>query len=152
MMITEATKKDFESVVKLHHELDRMEVGWHPFPIPSMQNSRKWLRKRFGKKDSVVFAAKDKGRLVGFIFGWTEKHDYHYLSKSFGLCSDLFVSADYRRSGIGRKLMKRFEDWCKRRGLDYVILSTNFKNRAARKFYPAIGFEEYEVFFTKKLK
>jgi len=151
-MIREAMKNDFEAVAKLHHDLDKMELAWHPYPIPSIANSRKWLKKRFGRGDAAVFVADDNGRIAGFLYGWVEKRDYHYRSKRFGVCSDLFVSADYRRSGLGRKLMKKFEDWCKKKGLKHLELTTNVKNSAARKFYPAIGFREFEVFYTKKLK
>jgi GNAT superfamily N-acetyltransferase len=152
MMIREATKNDFEAVAKLHHELDKLETGWHPYPVPSMDSSRKWLKKRFGKKNTVVFVADNNGKIVGFLYGWIEKRDYHYRSKKFGVCSDIFISSGYRRNGVGRKLIKKFEEWCKRKGLKYLELSTNFKNEVARKFYPAMGFEEYEVFYMKKLK
>lgn len=152
MRIREATKNDFDSVSKLHHELDKMEVRWHPYPVPGIDSSRRWMKRKFGKRDAIVFVAEDAGNVVGFLYGWIEKRDYHYRSKKFGVCSDLFVSADYRRAGLGRKLVKRFEDWCRRKRLKYLELSTNFKNEAARKFYPAIGFEEYEILYTKKLK
>jgi len=152
MMIREAAAEDFEEIAKLHHELDKLEVDWHPYPIPSISSSRKWLKKRFGKRNAVVFVADGNGKIAGFLYGWIEKRDYHYRAKRFGVCSDLFVSAEYRQMGVGRKLIKKFEDWCKRNGLKYLELTTNVKNAAARRFYPAIGFKEFEIFYTKKLK
>ena len=43
------------------------------------------------------------------------------------------VDADYRRLGVGHKLMQRCEEWCRERGMDKIQLVTG--NPIAGEFY-----------------
>lgn len=51
------------------------------------------------------------------------------------------VNAEYRRYGLGRKLVAHLEDWAKTSGYKRVWLSTGAIMTNACKFYPSIGYE-----------
>jgi len=152
MIIREATMKDLKDVVKLNSELDKMEKGWYPYPIVSLKNSEKWIRKNFPGKNTKIFVATEDRKIIGYIYGWIGSRDYHNKIKSFGYCSDLFILEKHRRKGIGKKLIKKFEKWCRKKGMTYLELSTNAKNNLGKKIYPHLGFKESETIYTKKIK
>ncbi|MBT5073416.1 MAG: GNAT family N-acetyltransferase [Kordiimonadaceae bacterium] len=54
---------------------------------------------------------------------------------------DLFVSANARSSGIGRKLTAAVVANAKKEGASYMRLSVDNNNQKAAAFYKAIGFE-----------
>jgi len=150
MIIREATSKDLKYVAKLNFELDKYEKRWYPYPNLNLKNSEKWLKKSFpGKK---IFVAIDNKKIVGYSFGWIETRFYHNKVKKYVYCSDLFVLKEYRRKGIGKKLIKKFEDFCRKKGLEYLQLSTNFKNKIGKKIYPSIGFKECEIMYVKRIR
>ncbi|ENH96047.1 histone acetyltransferase HPA2 [Gracilibacillus halophilus YIM-C55.5] len=84
-----------------------------------------------------------------------------------GLCTGLFyeydgsyvqivafvVDIDYRRKGIGKKLIKEVECWAKNQGAITVsINSGNRKEReAAHHFYTSMGYEAKSIGFNKSL-
>jgi GNAT superfamily N-acetyltransferase len=60
---------------------------------------------------------------------------------------ELIVDRRARRSGLGRGLMERAEQWGRSAGVAYVALAS----RRARDFYLALGYEDSAVFFRKTL-
>ncbi len=52
----------------------------------------------------------------------------------------LAVHPDYRRLGLGRKLVKKSIDQMKAEGADEVMLETEITNVAALRLYESFGF------------
>jgi len=151
MIIREANIRNLEDVAKLNFELDKFERNWYPYIIPKIKNSKKWIKGKFSGNKVKIFIAIENKKIVGFVFGWIYKREYHNKIKRCGYCCDLFVEGKYRNKGIGWKLMEKFEKWCKKKGLEYVELSTNIKNTNAQEFYFSRGFREFEKLYVKKL-
>ncbi|GAB9470006.1 N-acetyltransferase cml2 [Globisporangium polare] len=55
------------------------------------------------------------------------------------------VNAEYRRFGLGRKLVAHLETWAKSSSYKRVWLSTGANMTNAVKFYPSIGYEHYDT-------
>ena len=70
---------------------------------------------------------------------------------SRGYIDEILVFEDYRKLGIGKKLLEEVEDWLKTRGIDQIILNVFLWNRGAADFYRKAGFEEYYVCYKKEL-
>jgi GNAT superfamily N-acetyltransferase len=84
-----------------------------------------------------------------------------------GLCTNLFfeydgfyvrivafvVDSNYRRKGIGEKLIKQAERWAREQGA--IEIGLNSGNREERKgahrFYLDMGYKDKSIGFTKKL-
>jgi GNAT superfamily N-acetyltransferase len=51
------------------------------------------------------------------------------------------VDKEFRRQGIGAKLMKKAEDWAKENGYAEIRLRSGGQRKEAHEFYKAIGYE-----------
>ena len=52
----------------------------------------------------------------------------------------LIVGEDFRRRGIGRRLVRRAEQWALEIGAAAVVVRSNTKRVESHVFYPALGF------------
>jgi len=82
------------------------------------------------------FIAEDNGAVIGFASGLTN-HKWFYLS-------DMWVREDFRRQGLGAKLLKMLEDKVKSVGIEHIYTwTTGFINP---KFYEKQGYRVFTVF------
>ena len=75
----------------------------------------------------MVFVAVEEGEVVGVLRGRKER------------LQSLFVRADHHRMGIGRQLVERFEDECRRQGSRQVKVSATLY---AVPFYTRMGYKK----------
>ena len=61
---------------------------------------------------------------------------------------ELVVDQRTRRTGVGRALMARAEDWSREQGAAQVALATS----RAGDFYRALGYEDAALYFRKRLR
>ena len=77
------------------------------------------------------FIAKEQDKILGFITG-ASVFDGVYVD-------ELIVIEEYRSKGIGTKLIKQVEDYCRNKQIRYIELCTN--EFQARPFYEKLGFK-----------
>jgi ribosomal-protein-alanine N-acetyltransferase len=75
--------------------------------------------------------------IVGYAIG--EK------SKDSGLIVSVAVKKEWRRRGIGRKLIEKLLENFKKEGMKIVFLHVREENRDAINFYQALGFKIIEL-------
>jgi len=65
----------------------------------------------------------------------------------------IFVSAAYRRNGLGRLLMHKAEEWALANGFKEICSDTELGNQSSVRFHLAAGFSETSrnVYFVKQL-
>lgn len=78
---------------------------------------------------------------MGFI------HDTFYANGKVAWLEEIMVKDDFRRKGVGSKLISFFEQDSKNKGCKLIALAT----RRASDFYIAIGYEESATYFRKTL-
>jgi len=71
---------------------------------------------------------------------WYGKHIYLY---------EIAVDSDYRKQGIGHKLMKKLMDKCEKLKLN-IKVDTLVTNTSTIEFYKKLGFKPYMTFFIKE--
>jgi GNAT superfamily N-acetyltransferase len=86
--------------------------------------------------DAVLLVAESDGHIAGYLLGFD--HPTLYANGRTAWVDELAVAEAHRRSGLGRLLMRAFEDWARERGCVLVSLAT----RRAGDFYAAIGYED----------
>jgi GNAT superfamily N-acetyltransferase len=66
----------------------------------------------------------------------------------------LIVGEGYRRSGIGRALVRQAERWALNIGSDTMVVRSNTKRIGSHNFYPALGFSgvKTQAVYQKRLK
>lgn len=66
----------------------------------------------------------------------------HMVRERRGYVEDLVVARAYREKGCGRTLLHAGADYARRRGARQLLLTVWAGNRAARRFYTALGYRQ----------
>jgi ribosomal protein S18 acetylase RimI-like enzyme len=94
------------------------------------------------KQQRFGFVVTDNGRFIGCSSGLAHKINDHY-GKYFYL-SDLLVEKEYRKKGIGKKLLELLENKIKLLGIEYIWTWT--AGYEAQDFYIKFGYEIFTTF------
>ncbi len=111
-----------------------------------------FIQARLENNESIIFVAMDDDQPVAFTQLYP-KYSSARLTKNW-ILNDLYVEADYRKQGIGEKLIRTAMDFAKKQGSGFVQLETAVDNYTAQSLYEAIGFvkqEEDKEFFLYKI-
>jgi ribosomal protein S18 acetylase RimI-like enzyme len=99
--------------------------------------------------EACFLVAEDEGKLVGYIAGSPKKFDDR-MSRYVEI-DNLGVSRDYRRHGVGKKLMETCLKWAKDEGFQKVHLRCYSANVGALEFYKHNGFQDTSVSLERRL-
>ena len=113
----------------------------------NIEESTKYISERIKKNESIIFLAlTEKDKPVGFVQLY-ETFGSLYLGKII-ILYDLYVKKDYRKYGIGYKLMKKSEEFAKSIGAKGIELSTAKNNLTAQSLYEKIGYIRGNEFYS----
>jgi len=87
--------------------------------------------------NAAVFVAELDGQVTGRI---VVMERITLGSDRFAEIHGLVVAKNYRRKGIGRKLIETAKEWSKQNGFSVLRLRTNAKRNEANSLYPALEF------------
>jgi GNAT superfamily N-acetyltransferase len=102
--------------------------------------------------DVVLYAENPDGKIVGMICIMISPFlmNRNYLSA----CEwGFYVDDEYRRSGVGIRLLTQAEDMLKERNVKFftMIALSNLRPKAVGRFYERLGFKLEETCYTKDL-
>ena len=126
--------------IRLAHlrDAERIAVLSEQLGYPASQEEmERRLNKIEHDTNHALFFAEIGGRVIGWI------HVLICPIVIFGLeveVGGLVVDEEYRRSGAGRLLMERAEQWVREKGCRAVYLRSNIIRQDARPFYERIGY------------
>lgn len=107
--------------------------------------ARKFLKERFEKGDSTIFAARVDGGIVGFVQLYPS---FSSLSmKRVWILNDLFVNEDYRGRGVAKSLIGVAENFARETDCAQIILETQISNVTAQSLYESRGYARDEAFY-----
>ena len=101
------------------------------------------------RSGSKVFVARLDGEIEGFV--WVVYYE-HIANKGVGVIEELYVNDNYRRRGIGRKLITKAIEYLKKMRATVVLVTTESHKVGAKKFYKAIGFKISKTWFFYSLQ
>jgi len=102
-----------------------------------------WIKEKLSKEDGAkLIVAVEDDKVLGYAFGWIDKHDKRFYKYDIGYFSDCFVDEKYRGEDVGEKLAKAMVKWFKSKGLKEVRLAVYFDN-PAKDFWDKLGFKEF---------
>jgi ribosomal-protein-alanine N-acetyltransferase len=96
--------------------------------------ARKTFEKELENKIAVYLVALAKEKVVGYTGIWNMCGTADII--------DVAVHRDFRRQGIGQKLILAMLDECKKQGVFEVNLEVRLSNLAAQGLYKKLGFAE----------
>jgi len=122
---------------------------------PDIDLAKKFIDARINNNESVIFVAlnnNNNSKPVGFTQLYPNYSSVSAI-KNWTL-NDLYVDKDYRKQGVGEKLIKKAMEYAKNQHAKFVELSTAFDNYSAQSVYEKIGFRKQEPdneFYTYRI-
>ena len=104
---------------------------------------RYYVNYYLSERNSCVRVVEVEGRVVAFGLLTIARNMQMFDPPRLGYLSDLVVDADWRRRGIGRRLVTHLLDWLRSREIDCLQLQHYANNKAGEVFWRACGFEPY---------
>jgi ribosomal protein S18 acetylase RimI-like enzyme len=139
MTVRRAVAEDFDAIATLWREFD------HEIPPPTHEgpaDEEKELREISEIIASeIALVAEDDGVPVGFALA-------RRRAPGFGTLTDLYVSRDARRSGIGTELMREVLSAFKGLGIERFDLDVVASNHVARSLYARWGLKDEVIVMT----
>jgi len=154
--IAKAEKEDIKDIVNIWTET----IDWHSqfdedFTLDKegKTNFSFMVSKALYEPSQVVYVAKSEDKVIGFLFGYTKKHSGFFKKRVIAHISDIAVDEDFRRLGVGSKLMEKFEkDFARENQADELTLYVHLLNEPGVQFYEKLGYSVKLLSMRKKLK
>ena len=149
--IRKATNEDLESIINLYMQLWQTEQIFDS-NLKDLYYSTKKSRKEFIKdiKNNYFLLAIYENKIVGYLDGYYIKNKDAFKEKMAYL-DELSVENNYKKLGIGSKLIDAFTELCKKDKVKYIKLCAFENNIPAVSLYKKLGFEEYSVVYRKRI-
>lgn len=106
--------------------------------------ARAFLEERLRRDESVIFLAVDDSGALGFTQLYPSFSSVSL--RRLWILNDLFVGADVRRGGVGRRLLDRAREWAIETGAKGLVLATAVDNTRARALYESCGWRRDDEF------
>jgi diamine N-acetyltransferase len=140
-----ARMEDHEGLCEIFAEVDALHHEAVPavFQTPSKSaRTRDYLSSVLADKNAALLVAEREGRLIGVIQARVrEMPDVPiFVHRRYAAVEDIAVRKECRRSGVGRALMEKAQEWARARGLRQVELNVWEFNREAIAFYEKLGY------------
>ena len=116
-----------------------------------VQGMIKKFKKLNKNKDYIFISAVENQKLIGFCEGVL---NYEIIENQKPVLTiwNVRVLPEYRKQGVGRKLMEFAENFAKENNAVGIFLGADFENEMARKFYKKLGFKENYSYFKLLIK
>ena len=132
IIIRDAEIKDSESITELSNQL-----GYETLHT-DIQNR---LKKIFENPDNCVFVATKNKKVIGWIHGF---YSMRVESDFFVEIGGLVVNENFRKNGIGKKLVNKVIEWTESKKCSKVRVRCNVVRKESHRFYENIGFEMHK--------
>jgi ribosomal protein S18 acetylase RimI-like enzyme len=139
--IREASVEDIDRIYELQRNWSEEGITYGFSPA-----SKEYLTKKLGR---YFFIAQCEGVIVGFVYGTVNiAKDISIFTngEKYIEIDDIYISAEYRNSGIGGMLADKFLDTARKDGAERAIVYSATKDLDnIVKFYKKHGFKAWYV-------
>ncbi|MFA6408947.1 MAG: GNAT family N-acetyltransferase [Gammaproteobacteria bacterium] len=152
--LREAKVADFAILVALSSQLLKydkafdksIDLNWF-----GTKSGSDFLRERLEGKNGIVFLAEDAKNPIGYVVaGLVEAESYRNI-KVVAELEEIFVLEEYRRVGVGKKLVDQFFSWAKEKKADKISVVVSAANLRTIDFYRRMGFLDYDLVLERNL-
>jgi ribosomal protein S18 acetylase RimI-like enzyme len=120
------------------------------------KNYTKRLIGKINRNHGLVLFACDPERIIGCIAGIIEKQSRENLLECVptkaGRILELFVAEQHRNRGIGKRLMRKMEEYFKQNSCDVIRVDVFGPNKKASKFYRTLDYQNRAVDLIKLIR
>ena len=105
--------------------------------------------------NGICYLAIENDQVLGLIMGTIpeyEEYDYlDYKCPRRGIITELIVTSKVRKTGIGKKLIKKLEEYFKKNNCEYVLVDVFAYNTNGINFYNKLGYHPRMYTDIKKI-
>lgn len=102
-----------------------------------------WLREHAANPDACLLVGEESGRPIGYVLGLILENPPVVTLRRYGFISELTVTADVRRRGVGTLLLEAAHRWFLDRGMTEVEVNVAARNPVSRNFWKKQGYTEF---------
>lgn len=146
MKIITAREEHVDEIVQQWKEFMDFHNELNPFHARREDAHINWetfLRKSMDSKLSLVLVCMDNDKMVGFSLAHVKASPPIFKHDRFGFISDFSVIQEYRRRGIGEKMLSEIFDWFHARDVSRIELRVEPRNDIGYSFWRKQGFREH---------
>ena len=103
----------------------------------------RWAGQRLRDEASIVLVAESGSECVGYLLGHAGEAQPIFEQRAYATITDLFVAPEFRRKGVGSKLMEEALAFFRSRDLKHIRLNVLAKDEETRAFYEKQGFGDF---------
>ena len=144
--IRRANDEDIPRAVELWLEMMRRHQEFDP-RIDLSRTARaayqSYLMLHARSEKSILLVAEDADGVQGFCCAYVCANLPMFTPPEFGLISDIYVRPEFRRQGLGTRMVRRVTDAFKKQGVRSAHLQVYHKNEKGKAFWRARGFEPF---------
>ncbi|RJS90514.1 GNAT family N-acetyltransferase [Candidatus Bathyarchaeota archaeon] len=148
LLIRSAERSDVEELVRLRLLFQRHMERPNPRVWRITKEGEAHLREEteemLAKEDGRMLVAVKDGVIVGFIYG-EFSHRTTYTPNNIGRISILYVREEFRRRGIGKRLVEELCRFFASKNVEEVTLNYIIGNEEAEGFWGALGFKSVRI-------
>ncbi len=155
MIIRPAQLSDYDDFCELMAQIDKYHRDEYPdiFREAHPVRTREYFSDVLNDDTEHILVAEIDGQVVGSV-QWLVSfaRELPILQPRTALkIETLVVHDDFRRQGIGRKLMTKVEEWARAHQISNLELGVWLFNESAIKFYESLGYSMYRARMSHKL-
>ncbi|MBA7635718.1 hypothetical protein ES703_43322 [subsurface metagenome] len=148
-------KNDRDMLLELHCIVNYESDSPWARTIPFEQYREKWLStsqsevflnglaKSLTDQRTIAEIWEDVATIIGYL--WVDFSEIGDYGITVAEVKDIIVTDDYRRRGIGRKMLAHAEKLARDRGADICRSGTGIENLASQKLHTSSGFKPYYI-------
>ncbi len=146
MEIVRATHSHVPEIVEIWKELMDYHKNIDSFFSRSEDghvNFEKYVKDLIESNDSLVLVALDEGHVVAFSISRISEYPPVLQREKYGHIWDMAVKSNYRRKGIGGRMLAKIFEWFESQNVDRIELRVAAKNQIGYSFWKKHGFKDY---------
>jgi len=146
LIIREAVSEDIDTIITLWKEFMEFHAARDPFfEIASGgdSNFKKFIIDKLSDESSFIFVARMEKVIAGYCLGYISEYPPVFRIKRFGMISDMAVNINYRRKGIGERLLEESKKWFTQKEIQRVELKVAISNEISTSFWRKMGFKPF---------
>ncbi len=138
IQIRTAQERDLPAILEIYNDAIINTTAVYDYEPHTLEMRKQWFRIKEAQ-GYPVFVAEENGRVVGFssIGPWRTWAAYKYSVEN-----SIYVAADQRGKGIGKKLLEPLIDAAKQLDLHAIIAGIDATNEVSIKLHRSFGFTE----------
>jgi ribosomal protein S18 acetylase RimI-like enzyme len=152
--VRKAGDNDVDRIIELISRLKRLNGEFDPLlkPVGNLEEEvAKYVKELLSDPRSLVLVVDVNGRVEGVLTSRIIDRRF-YEPRLVGQISDIYVMPEYRRYGVGSKLISQAEKELRSMGAEMIVAEFPVKNVIAEGFYKKLGFREVTGVFAKEAR